>query len=325
MKTGDDTTAEIVKLPKRTRRKTASRLAESHAEIAASQTKEIDYLHTVMCQTSLPYKAIKERHWEQRQGSVYLRVEAGCALDPETGEWVELPIPFGEKPRILLMYLDSRAKLTGNPEIDVDGCATVFVRNLGLDTNGPSLRRFKAQMAALAASNIRMAVAEDGKVSNINSRIISEFDLWHSKDENQRLLWPSTVRLSQRYFDSLQNHAVPLDHRAISALAGSSMALDVYAWLAQRLHRVPDKSPQAVSWAAMWRQFGSEYKEVRFFRRDFLEVLRRVVSQYPEAKIEVDDKGLILHRSHPPVAKLLVSAATNITQLSRSKPLRSGA
>jgi hypothetical protein len=34
-----------------------------------------------------------------------------------------------------------------------------------------------------------------------------------------------------QYFESLTKHAVPLDERAIAALANSPMALDVYAWL----------------------------------------------------------------------------------------------
>jgi len=38
---------------------------------------------------------------------------------------------------------------------------------------------------------------------------------------------------------SRQTHAVPLDERALAGLAHSSLALDIYAWLAQRLHRVP--------------------------------------------------------------------------------------
>ena len=51
------------------------------------------------------------------------------------------------------------------------------------------------------------------------------------------------VRLSQDYFESLQKHAVSLDERAVTALAHSAMGLDVYTWLAQRVHRVPPEKP----------------------------------------------------------------------------------
>jgi Plasmid encoded RepA protein len=49
--------------------------------------------------------------------------------------------------------------------------------------------------------------------------------------------------LSAEYFESLQEHGVPLDERALAALAHSPLALDVYAWLAQRLCRVHPNKP----------------------------------------------------------------------------------
>ena len=67
------------------------------------------------------------------------------------------------------------------------------------------------------------------------------------------------VELSPRYFDTLRKHAVPLDERAIGALANSPMALDVYAWLAQRLCRIRPRREQFVSWAALRDQFGLGY------------------------------------------------------------------
>ena len=74
--------------------------------------------------------------------------------------------------------------------------------------------------------------------------------LWFEKDESQRVLWPSTLRLSLDYYESLTRFAVPLDERAIAALAHSAMALDIYCWLAQRLHRIPEGKSQLVPWTS---------------------------------------------------------------------------
>ena len=93
-----------------------------------------------------------------------------------------------------------------------------------------------------------MGVVEEGRAVQVNTQFVSAFDLWFPKQADQRVLWPSTVRLSEEYFQSLGQHAVPLDHRAVAALASSSMALDVYVWLAQRLHRVPTGKPQFIAW-----------------------------------------------------------------------------
>jgi hypothetical protein len=114
------------------------------------------------------------------------------------------------------------------------------------------MRIIKDQLARLSAAQIRMAVSYAEEHSRqINTHIVSGFDLWFPKDDRQRVLWPSTVCLSHDYFSSLQRHAVPLDERAIAALSHSAMALDAYAWLAQRLHRIDPGKPAFIAWAAL--------------------------------------------------------------------------
>jgi hypothetical protein len=147
-----------------------------------------------------------------------------------------------------------------------------------------------------------MGIVEEGRAVQVQAHFVSAFDLWFPKEANQRVLWPSTVRLSQEYFQTLGQHAVPLDHRAVAALASSSMALDVYVWLAQRLHRVPAGRPQFIAWDSLHEQFGQGFARVRDFRRKFLQTLHQVESAYPTARLSADDRGLTLSHSPPPVA-----------------------
>jgi hypothetical protein len=109
------------------------------------------------------------------------------------------------------------------------------------------------------------------------------------------------VRLSLDYFESLQKHAVPLDERALRALAHSAIGLDVYAWLAQRLHRVKPREPQFISWVALKEQFGWHYERMRKFKEKFRGALGMVLAQYQAARIELDDNGMTLRHSPPPV------------------------
>ena len=44
-----------------------------------------------------------------------LRIEAGSAIDPRTGEFVKLGLPYGEKPRLVLIHLASEAVRNGSP------------------------------------------------------------------------------------------------------------------------------------------------------------------------------------------------------------------
>jgi hypothetical protein len=80
------------------------------------------------------------------------------------------------------------------------------------------------------------------------------------------------------------------------------LQLDVYVWLAQRLHRVPTGKPQFIPWTALHEQIGQGYDRIRDFRRRFLQTLHHVESAYPGARLSADDGGLTLTHSSPPVA-----------------------
>jgi hypothetical protein len=280
------------------------RLIRSAVEIEADDPDEILFQHTVFCQTGLPYRNPGEqvREWERRQGKVVLKVTAGEAWHPGTGEWVKLAVPFGPKPRLILTHLNREAMLQGSPEIEVEESLTGFVKRiLGFDPNGKEIRKFKDQLGSLAGSMIRLAVMQGDRPFQIDTKIVTAFDLWFPKDDRQRVLWPSVVRLSFEYFESLQRHAVPLDERAIAALSHSAMGLDVYCWLAQRLHRVQPGKPAIVPWAALRDQFGWSYGRMDNFKRVFRRTLDVVLSQYRGARVELDERGMTLRNSPPPV------------------------
>ena len=189
------------------------------------------------------------------------------------------------------------------PIVDVEGSMTAFGRSLGMETNGQQLRSLKDQLARLAAATVRLGVVEEGRAVQVNTQFVSAFELWTNKQSEQRLLWPSTVCLSEEYFQSLGKHAVPLDPRAVAILSSSSMALDVYAWLAQRLHRVPPGRPQMITWISLHAQFGQGFARVRDFRKRFLHTLQQVKAAYPNARLDASEVGLTLQNSPPPVPR----------------------
>jgi hypothetical protein len=132
---------------------------------------------------------------------------------------------------------------------------------------------------------------------------VTGFELWPELDERQRVLWPSRIRLSLDYFVSLQRHAVPLNEADLAALAHSSVALDLYAWLAQRLHRIDPKRPVFIQWPALMLQFGVDYGHMGTFKRKFGVALRQVLARYLAARVELDGRGMRLFHSAPPVTK----------------------
>jgi hypothetical protein len=285
------------------------RVIRSAVEIEADDPESLLFQHTVFCQTGLPYRdpGADIREWEREQGSVALKVQAGEARNPETGTWVKLGLPWGSKPRLILTHLNSEALRHGSPEIEVEDSLTAFVHRIrGFGPGGREIRMFKDQLGRLSASLVRLALTRDGCSFQINTQIVTAFDLWFPKDRRQRVLWPSTVQLSADYFQSLQRHAVPLDERAVAALSHSAMGLDVYAWLAQRLHRV--RKPIFIPWSAVKAQFGPDYRRMIDFKRKFRKTLTLVLTQYRDARIELDDAGATLHNSAPPIkSRILLS------------------
>lgn len=279
------------------------------AAMGDTSPDELLFQHTVLCQASLPYRNPGDelRQWERKNGGAHLKVIAGEAMHPEREELVPVGLPFGPKPRLILSHLNAEALRIGSAEIEVEASLTAFIKRIGLDPNGYTVRGVKDQLTRLSAAIVRLGVVTETdnikRATTATMPFVESFDLWFTKDDRQRVLWPSTVTLNPTYFDSLQRHAVPLHPAALGALSNSAMGLDIYSWLAQRLHRIPQGAPQFITWKAVKDQFGWHYREMFKFRQVFNETLRNVLRQYPAASnaIEADEKGLTLRHCAPPV------------------------
>jgi hypothetical protein len=268
------------------------------------------YQHSVLCQTCLPFRDPGDdvRQWERANGLVNLLLAAGQAFHPDTRRFVDVGLPFGPKPRLVLYHLNAEALRTQSPVIELEDSLTAFVkRTLGLDPGGRTIRTVKDQLTRLSAADFRIGtVVGEGRAVTLKGSVIEGFELWVTRDPQQRVLWPTTVQFSQRYFDSLMKHAVPLNETAIARLSHSAMALDIYTWLAQRLHRVEEGKTVLVPWVSLWEQFGNGYAQIRQFRWIFTRTLKQVKVVYPEAKFQLSPKGMHIQNSLPPVARRLL-------------------
>jgi hypothetical protein len=273
-------------------------------QIGATLPDEVLFQHSVFCQTVLPYRdpGPEVRTWEREQGNVRLQITAGVVDDKRQRKFVPVGLPHGPAARLILTHLNTTALQTRDRVIEIDGSMTAYIRRLaGRPACGPDMRRFKDQLTRLNGCNITIACDLGDRAIQVNSHIVTAFDLWEEDHEGERCLTSKTIVLSADYFESLLAHAVPLDERAVAALAHSAMGLDVYMWLAQRLHRVDPQRGQFIPWTALHAQFGQGYKEIRKFRRDFKTTLAQVLTQYPDARVKIDKKGMVIAHSPPPV------------------------
>ena len=284
---------------------TLQRLSDSAKSISSSPPDTLDWLHSALTQCPLPYRDPGDRVYEFQNGRISMRLEAGSEKDPASGRWQELGLPYGPKPRLIMIYLAGEALRTNSRNVNVGASMTAFVTAIeGRRPNGQTIKPYKEQLRRLRTTTFRVAYeAEENRLPHVNGQLIKGFDLFFPAERGQKIPWDSTITLDNDYFASLQEHAVPLDRRAIAALRHNALALDIYTWLAQRLHRVPDRGVM-LSWANLHAQFGRGYKDRKPFKRAFKTALFEAQCVYPAAAIEAVIGGFRLRTSPPPVQKL---------------------
>ena len=121
-------------------------------------------------------------------------------------------------------------------------------------------------------------------------------------DGDQPTLCQDRVLLEEAFYGALRDHHVPLSESALRAIGPRSMVLDIYIWLAYRLHAL--RRAVDVGWPGLYAQFGAGYKQIRQFRIQFIEALELALAAYPDASVSIDERGATLRPSKPPIAKI---------------------
>jgi hypothetical protein len=88
---------------------------------------------------------------------------------------------------------------------------------------------------------------------------------------------------------------------ALKAIGTRSLAIDVYIWLAYRLHSLSKPTP--ITWAAIHAQFGAGFRMVRQIKPTFVDALQLALAVYPEARVDIVKEGVILHPSAPAIPR----------------------
>lgn len=288
------------------RRTDRQQLELLQAEMAPERV-DPDYLHTVLTSVFLPVSDPGEQLvWVRRDGRRSLLVEAGVLPDPNNPEGYYRPgLPYGPKARLVVIYLTAEAVRTKSPVIDVGKSMRSFMASLGIGDSGRDYAAVHEQLRRLRAASIHLSM-EGAVAKDRVTRLVEGADFWHGGEGRTR--WEDKVYLGQRFFDALANHSVPLNPEHIRELTGSALALDVYSWLAGRLHRV--SGTDFVPWDRLWDQFAAGWADNPSMRRKFRHKFRVTLDQVGRvydavhSHIEDGDEGIKLTQGPPPVPKL---------------------
>ena len=261
----------------------------------------IGFLYAGWCQAALPHKKLADgKGWQIEGERVTLIIEPGMRRGSH-GEPVPVGVPYGSRARLILFYLQSEAMRTGSREVVLGKSLRDWLLRMGIPQGGNSIFGVREQAERISRCRLTFHVSRGGRTGLVNQNIVdTAIFLENDGTMGQGSLFVETAKLSEGFFEHLRKHPVPLEDAAIRAINNNSMALDIYAWLAYRLHVLP--SPRSITWKALKTQFGAGYGRQDNFIRKFSDSLRLALAVYPAARVDVNDPGLVLHPSRPPVA-----------------------
>lgn len=280
------------------------RIVEAAAAWSSDEDIGTGYMYSGWCQTALPHRRPVDNAaiWKLETDSMTLLVEPGIRV-AHSGEPIHVGVPFGAIARLILIYLQSEALRTGSRDVELGGSLRAFLGRLGISVGGKTARLVREQAERISRCRLTFHATRRGGSMLVNQNIVDVAMFVDNSEEGQGSLFVETARLSETFFNQLKQHAVPLDEAAIRHIRNSSMALDVYCWLAYRLHSLTSEKP--ITWAALAGQFGAGIKLRKHFKAAFNESLQLALAVYRDARVEVSPTGLLLRPSPPPVKKLL--------------------
>ena len=213
-------------------------------------------------------------------------------------------VPYGARARMILLYLQTQAVRTGSPQVALGRSMRNWMERMGLAVGGETARSLREQSARISACTLKFfwEGEEDNSRGFKRGAIVDSGLQFAAGDTAQGTLWEDQVTLDPVFYKALRDHPVPLQEAAIRQLRDRSMSLDLYVWLAWRLHTLAKPTP--ISWTAVHAQFGAGFEKLFHFKPRFTDALSAAVAAYPEAQVELEEKGITLLPSRPPIARL---------------------
>ena len=226
-------------------------------------------------------------------------------------------LPFGNLPRLMLAWISTEAVQTQSRELVLGNSLSEFMRALGIYSNNGRVHiRLRNQMRRLFQCHVQLVHEHEHSERFVSSQIADQGEFWWSaRRPDERSLWQSKIKLSEKFFNEIIHNPVPLDMNILKALKRSPLGLDLYMWLTYRTFSLD--GPKRLSWPMLCRQFGadpakaSDNVTVQNFRKKCLRELVKIKAAWSglEYRIERGSRGeksgaLVLLPSTPAVPPL---------------------
>ena len=132
--------------------------------------------------------------------------------------------------------------------------------------------KLRNQMKRLFGCTVQLTYKDANVERFVNSPIAESGEYWwNPRRPDQPSLWDSKIELSEKFFNEIIQHPVPIDMNTLTALKRCSLGLDLYLWLTYRTFTL--RSPLRLTWQQVYSQFGANpdnahnKKTIQNFRR----------------------------------------------------------
>ena len=266
---------------------------------ASEADPDMGFMARLMALCSLPRTNPGDRlQYKRTNGPYKLGMTAG--LDNK--------LPYGNFPRLLLAWVSTEAVRTQSRVLVLGDSLSDFMRALGVYSAGGGNAGIKLRNQMRRLFNAHVQLIYDGEAS-VSSSVTDSTELWWNvRKPGERSLWESKIELSEKFFQEIIRHPVPLDMNILKSLKRSTLGLDLYLWTAYRTFAL--RAPLRLSWRQVYRQFGahpdksSDNNTVQAFRYKVLRELKKIKLAWPGLNYATAKGVLILHPSTPSIAPL---------------------
>ena len=223
-------------------------------------------------------------------------------------------LPYGTLPRLLLAWVCTEAVRTQSRTLVLGRSVAEFMRQLGITNDSGGRRgdrtRLRNQMDRLFNAHVSLVHEDQHGQQFVSSAIADQGEFWWNPQRpDEPVLWESTIRLGENFFNEIIRCPIPLDRRVLKAMRRSPLGLDLYMWLTYRLFAL--KGPLRLTWRQLYRQFGvnparADMRTLDYFRSDVIRELRKLNTAWAGLDYRTPRGCLELHPS-PPLIPLATS------------------
>jgi Plasmid encoded RepA protein len=271
---------------------------EAAYQVLSDDAERMGFTYSGFALTSLPHKPQQGTTWRREGHNLTLVLQAGVDRNEKN-----LGLPYGSYARFILLFLQSEAIRTQSREVELGRSMRVWLGSkMGLSIGGMTYKNVSEQAKRISGCSLTFFADRDGAQIKSRGGFVKTEITMTNVIGDQPTLWQDRVLLDEDFYRALREHPVPVSEAALRAIGPRSLVIDIYIWLAYRLHAL--RRDTEVGWPSLYAQFGAGVGRIRGFRKYFIECLAIATAAYPEARIDISERGVILRPSRPAIAKV---------------------